>query len=62
VDKIVNTPDFAVWQHETLAQFATEAYAKLQEQDDTIQQLQRDLKDAISAYRKLLILHEDDGR
>jgi hypothetical protein len=31
-----------------------EAYAKMQEQDDRIQQLQNDLKTAINAYREML--------
>lgn len=45
---------FNTWTHENLAEFAKEAYAKLQQQDDQIQQLQCDLKDAIEAYRKLI--------
>ena len=36
-----------------MAKFADEAYAKLCEQDDMIQQLQCDLKTAIEAYRTL---------
>ena len=37
-----------------MAKFAAEAYAKMQEQDDRIQQLQNDLKTAINAYRELI--------
>ena len=37
-----------------MAKFAMEAYAKMQEQDDRIQQLQNDLKTAINAYRELI--------
>jgi hypothetical protein len=48
-------PEFATWSHENLAQFAFEAYAKLQAQDDHIQHLQCDLKDAIAAYRELIL-------
>ena len=47
-------PAFDTWSQENLAKFAMEAYAKMQEQDDRIQQLQNDLKDAINAYRELL--------
>jgi hypothetical protein len=47
-------PAFDTWSHENLAKFAMEAYAKMQEQDDRIQQLQNDLKTAINAYRELL--------
>ena len=36
-----------------MTKFAGEAYAKLCEQDDYIQQLQCDLKTAIEAYRAL---------
>ena len=38
---------------ENLSKFAYEAYAKLVEQDDQIQQLNCDLKTAIEAYRRL---------
>ncbi len=48
-----NDPDFTTWQHETLASFARDAYGKLQRQDEEIQQLRLDLKDAIKAYREL---------
>ena len=36
-----------------MAKFADDVYAKLQEQDDIIQQLQCDLKTALEAYRTL---------
>jgi hypothetical protein len=47
-------PNFETWSHDNLAKFAAEAYAKMQQQNDQIQQLQNDLKDAIKAYRELL--------
>jgi hypothetical protein len=47
-------PAFDTWSQENLAKFAAEAYAKMQEQQDHIEQLQNDLKDAIKAYRELL--------
>ena len=47
-------PAFDTWSQENLAKFAAEAYAKMQEQDDRIQQLQNDLKVAINAYRELI--------
>ena len=46
--------DFASWQPATLAKFAQDAYAKMQEQQDEIMRLQQDLKTAINAYRDLL--------
>lgn len=47
-------PDFASWQTANLVNFASDAYAKMQEQADQIMQLQQDLKTAIHAYRDLL--------
>ena len=47
-------PEFKTWSRENLDQFAYEAYMKLQEQEDLIQQLNYDLKDAIEAYRVLM--------
>jgi len=49
-----NDPDFTTWQHETLSSFAKDAYRKLKEQDEEIQQLRIDLKDAIRSYRELV--------
>ena len=46
-------PDFKTWSQENLAAFAEAANAKMREQDDRIQQLQGDLKDALAALRKL---------
>lgn len=49
-----NMPEFKVWTRDNLDKFATDAYLKLLEQEDLIQQLQCDLKDAIAAYRELM--------
>ena len=46
--------NFKTWTQENLAQFAEEANNKMVQQDERIQQLQRDLKDAIEAYRALM--------
>ena len=46
-------PNFDLWSQENLAKFAAEAYEKMQEQHDLIQQLQNELKDAIKAYREM---------
>jgi hypothetical protein len=45
-------PNFELWSQENLAKFAVESYKKMQEQQEYIQQLQNDLKDAIAAYRR----------
>ena len=46
--------NFKTWTQENLAAFAQAANDKMVEQDDRIQQLQCDLKDAIAAYRALM--------
>ncbi len=46
--------NFKIWTQENLAQFAEEANNKMVEQNERIQQLQCDLKDAIEAYRVLM--------
>ena len=47
------TPTFNTWERETLDKFALEAYLRLREQQDQLEQLRGDLKDAIEAYREL---------
>ena len=47
------TPTFAAWDRATLDKFALEAYLRLQQQQDQLEQLRGDLKDAIEAYRAL---------
>ena len=46
--------NFKTWTQENLAQFAQEANEKMIQQNERIEQLQRDLKDAIEAYRALM--------
>ena len=47
------TPTFADWDRHTLDKFASEAYLRLQQQQDEIEQLRGDLRDAMNAYREL---------
>jgi hypothetical protein len=47
-------PDFQSWQPATLVKFAHDAYDKMREQDDQLQQMRQDLKTALEAYRDLL--------
>ena len=47
-------PNFPAWSNENLAQFATEAYRKMQQQQETIEQLQGDFKDAMCELRKFM--------
>jgi hypothetical protein len=51
-------PQFESWTHENLVKFAYDAYRMLQTQDDQLQQLRNDLKDAIKAYREV---HADNN-
>lgn len=48
-----NMPTFENWSQANLAKFAAEAYVKMQQQQERIEQLQNELKDAIKAYREL---------
>ena len=50
---VSDLPNFAAWSHENLAQFSTESYRKMQQQQETIEQLQGDFKDAMVELRKL---------
>jgi hypothetical protein len=47
------TPTFATWDRAVLDKFAMDAYLRLQQQQDQLEQLQGNLKDAIEAYRAL---------
>ena len=47
------TPTFSTWDRAVLDKFAMEAYLRLQQQEDQLEQLRGDLKDAIEAYRAL---------
>ena len=48
-------PTFSTWDRATLDQFALDACVKLQQQQETIEQLTLDKKDAIEAYRMLIL-------
>lgn len=48
-----NMSNFKTWTLENLAKFAQESNNKMIEQNERIEELQRDLKDAIEAYRGL---------
>ena len=46
-------PNFAAWSNENLAKFALEAYVRLQAQQEAIEQLRGDLKDAMKLIRQI---------
>jgi hypothetical protein len=49
------TPNFASWQHDTLARFATECYIRLQDEQAANEQLRLDLKDAMKLAHKQIL-------
>jgi hypothetical protein len=49
-------PNFAAWDRQLLDKFAGEAYLRLQAQEDALEQLRGDLKDAMKLLRRPLDL------
>jgi len=45
------TPEFASWEHDTLAKFARDCYTRLQDEQAANEQLRMDLKDAMKLAR-----------
>ena len=56
-----DVPNFAAWSIPTLVSFAQDAYVKMQEQGEAIEQLRLDLKDAMHMLRERN-KHEDDWK
>jgi hypothetical protein len=54
-------PNFSAWERETLDKFATEAYLRLQAQEDALEQLRGDLKDAMKLLRLQQVLGNPIG-
>jgi hypothetical protein len=46
-------PNFAAWSNENLANFAADAYLRMQEQQEALEQFRSDLRDAMNELRKL---------
>ena len=45
-------PNFAAWERLTLDKFALDAYLRLQAQQEALEQLRQDLRDAMDLLRK----------
>ena len=45
-------PNFAAWERTTLDKFALDAYIRLQQQQEALEQLRGDLRDAMALLRK----------
>ena len=54
-----DTPNFAAWDNNTLAKFALDAYLRLQAQQDAIEQLRGDLRDAMQLIRARTLAVDD---
>ena len=46
-------PDFSTWSHASLVKFASETYAKVIDDVYEMEQLKKELKAAIQAYREI---------
>ena len=55
-------PTFSTWDRATLDQFALDACVKMQQQQETIEQLTLDKKTALEAYRMLIKGTSHDAR
>ena len=54
------TPNFTIWQHATLVQFATESFGRLIDLEEANESLRRDLKDALNLVRESYKREQDD--
>ena len=62
---MTDIPTFSTWDRATLDNFARDVHIKLQQQQETIEQLTLDKKDAIEAYRMLILKgtpHDSPGK
>jgi hypothetical protein len=50
-----DTPNFAAWSNKNLADFATEAYIRMQEMQEENEHLKLDAKAALEAARKAMV-------
>jgi hypothetical protein len=48
-------PNFSAWSNKNLADFCTEAYLRMQEQQEALEQAQSNFKDAMNELRKKMI-------
>jgi uncharacterized protein CbrC (UPF0167 family) len=48
-------PNFAAWNQETLAKFCTDAYLRMQAQQEEIEHLRLDAKAALEAARRAMV-------
>ena len=54
-------PNFSVWERQTLDRFALDAYIRLQQQQEALEQLRQDLRDAMNLLRIKTVSVRPDG-
>ena len=54
-----DTPNFAAWSNENLANFAYDSYERMQAQQDAIEELKNDLNFAMKELRKVVISQQN---
>ena len=52
-------PNFAAWTNENLAKFAEDSYVRMQVQQEAIEQLRQNWKDAMGEIRRLMKEQDD---
>lgn len=57
-----NMPDFAEWSREALQEFCKDSYKRLQDHTEEIAMLQIEVKEAVRAYRELVLRYADDNK
>jgi len=59
-EKMKELPNFAAWSNKNLANFCTDAYIRMQEQQEAIEQLRQNWKDAMEITRQLMLKDIND--
>jgi len=54
LNKPKDIPNFAAWSNENLAKFCMDSYLRMQEQQEVIEQLQQNWKDAMQEIRRMI--------
>jgi hypothetical protein len=57
-----DVPDFKTWGSAALIAFCEQAYSRMQTDQEEITSLKGTVKDAIQAYRTLIIIHEKETK
>lgn len=55
-----DAPDFSTWEKATLVLFCARAYGRMQHDQEEIASLKATVKEAIQAYRELIVNHDKE--